>query len=246
MSIWPIIWPDQDAADALAPAVRERAELLAGSTLHMLTLQRVGGMPVTVMPQNYRRQRGLYIWDIDITGAVVGTFYPGMTYPGQVESEVERREVDAVILEGPVGRVDSIRIDGIPFTGEYRVEDGNKLIRLDGKDWPTGTGDNFTVTYLKGYEVDSLGQYIGGVLAVEYLKQIQGAKGCRLPAGTTSASRQGLNITISPGMFPEGRTYVPEVDAYLYQWNPYGLKTAPKVYSPDKPKARTTTWRPGL
>jgi hypothetical protein len=94
--------------------------------------------------------------------------------------------------------------------------------------------------------VDSLGQYIGGVLAVEYLKQIQGAKGCRLPAGTTSASRQGLNITISPGMFPEGRTYVPEVDAYLYQWNPYGLKTAPKVYSPDKPKARTTTWRPGL
>jgi len=246
MSLWPVIWPVQAVADALDPAIRERAEALAGSTLHMLTLQRVGGAPVTVMPEHFRRERGLYVWTLDTFGAYVGAFYPGLVYPAFSDIEVNRSEVDSVILEGPVGRIDAITIDGTPFTGDYRVENGNRLVRMDGEDWPVGTGDRFTVTYLKGYEVDQLGQFVGGLLAAEFLKLLQGGKQCRLPKATSQISRQGMNITVSPGMFPEGRTHIEEVDTYLYQWNPYGLKTRPAVYSPDKPKVRQTTWRPGL
>jgi len=241
--IWPIDWTPPEGTD---PEHVARAEKLAGASLHALTLQRVGGPPVTVMPEQYRRQRGLYVWSLDPYGALAGSFYPGTTYPGLLDSEVERIHVDAVILEGPVGRIDEVRIDGLVFTGGYRVEDGNKLIRLDGQDWPVGSGDNFTVTYLRGYEVDSLGRAAGGILAAEFLKAITGSKDkCRLPSSVTNVARQGLSFTMTPGMFPDGLTSIPEVDAYLYQWNPHGLKTRPQVYSPDKPKVRQTTWRPG-
>jgi hypothetical protein len=242
--LWPIDWPATTDTDALDPAVKERAEKLAGSTLYMLTLQRVGGVHITVMPERFRRLRGLYIWDLDLTGALIGTFYPGTIYPGQLEREVRRLEVDAVVLEGPVGQIDSISIDGVPFTGDYRVEDGNKLVRMDGDSWPLESGDKFTVTYLKGYPVDSLGRYMGGLLAEEFVKLLTSAKNCRLPKGTTNIQRQGINIQVSTGMFPDNRVGIEEVDTYIHMWNPNGLKVKPAVYSPDKPKFRQTSWLP--
>lgn len=240
--VWPIDWPASTDPTTLDPDVKERAEKLAGATLHMLTLQRVGGVSVTVMPEHFRLLPGMYIWTLDLNGTLVGSFWPGESYPLQVNSEVRRLAVDAVVLEGPVGRVDAITIDGVPFTGEYRVEDGNKLIRTDGERWPAGSGDAFTVTYLKGYEVDSLGRHVGGVLAEEFVKLFSGGKGCRLPKGTTNMQRQGINIQVTNAMFPDGRTMIEEVDTFIYLYNPYGLKTRPNVYSPDKPRVRQTTW----
>ena len=48
----------------------------------------------------------------------------------------------------------------------------------------------------------------------------------------------GITIEKAAGMFPEGVTGLPEIDAYLMLWNPFGLKVAPRVYSPDLPVAR--------
>jgi len=50
-------------------------------------------------------------------------------------------------------------------------------------------------------------------------------------------------MELSTGMFPDGTTGIKEVDAYLMQWNPYGLRTRPEVYSPDLPRQHAVTWK---
>jgi hypothetical protein len=149
-----------------------------------------------------------------------------------------------VNLRAPVGRIDEVKIDGVilPNTA-YRVEDGYRLVRIDGKTWPSCKGDQFTVTYLNAFEVDVYGQFIGGLLAVEFLKLLTSPQDCRLPSGVTAVSRQGMSYEIQQGMFPDGVTNVPEVDLYLKQWNPYNLKTLPQVYSPDMDDQHQITWK---
>ena len=76
-------------------------------------------------------------------------------------------------------------------------------------------------------------------MAAEWLKLFNNVKGgCRLPPSITSMTRQGISYTIERGMFPDGVTGIPEIDAYLMLWNPFGLKVAPRVYSLDLPEHR--------
>jgi hypothetical protein len=51
-------------------------------------------------------------------------------------------------------------------------------------------------------------------------------------------ARQGITIEVATGMFPEGVTGMPEIDAYLMLFNPFGLRVMPRVYSPDLPRHR--------
>ena len=150
----------------------------------------------------------------------------------------------SVRLKAPVGRIEEVKIDGVVLApSAYHVEDGNRLVRLDGKGWPACAGPDFTVTYLCGHEVDELGEYVGGLLALEYLNAMSTKGKCRLPANVTTVTRQGISMELSTGMFPDGTTGIKEVDAYLMQWNPYGLRTRPEVYSPDLPRQHAVTWK---
>jgi hypothetical protein len=149
-----------------------------------------------------------------------------------------------VLLDMPVGRIDNVTVDGVALPNTaYRVEDGNRLVRLDGGRWPSCTSGDFYVIYLNAYEVDVLGQDAGGLLAAEYLKLLTNAASkCRLPRGVTNVTRQGMSFEVSAGMFPNGVTNIPEVDMYIAQWNPHGLRTRPQVYSPDILPPRSITW----
>ena len=60
---------------------------------------------------------------------------------------------------------------------------------------------------------------------------------CRLPRGVTEISRQGVSMTIEGELFPNGQTGIPEVDAFIFLWNPFNMKTRPRVYSPDMPRS---------
>lgn len=228
-TIWPILWRE-GATEGQGQADIDRAELLAANTLRMLTLYRVGGNPVTVIPE--RRQR---VWGrLDALGRFYPNFLPDLHYRGDMHHAIQ--------LPMPVGRVDKVTIRGEELTPlAYRVEDGQYLVRLDGEAWPVGS-DDFTVTYLNAYEVDGLGEFVGGVLAEEFLQAVTGGKKCRLPSNVTNVTRQGVSYELASGMFPEGTTGINEVDTYIMQWNPHGLRTRPGVYSPDLPKARQTTW----
>ena len=240
--IWPILWPGGLPPEGAEVTMVRRAELLAGQTLRMLTLNRVGGETITVMPCSrtcaapYSFGGSLPFHPILLeSGAYANCFCAsgcGCTTAGSVR------------LTAPVGRIDEVKINGVVLDpSTYHVEDGNRLVRLNGKGWPSCSGPNFTVTYLHGHEVDELGEYIGGLLALEFLNAINAKGKCRLPANVTTVSRQGISMELSTGMFPDGTTGIKEVDAYLMQWNPYGMRTRPEVYSPDLPHQHAVTWK---
>lgn len=243
--IWPIDWPINVELEEYDEYLVQRAEEGAAKSLRILTLYRVGGLPITVMPVTHGCCK-------PFTGGQFGhsylPFYPILTGTGQYancfcSNGCGCGSVNAVNLRMPVGRIDEVKVNGVilPPTA-YRVEDGHKLVRLDGERWPSCAGDNFTVTYLNGYEVDVYGQFVAGLLAEEWLKMFTNPDECRLPSGLVSASRQGMSYEIAQGLFPDGVTNIPEVDLYIRQWNPYAMKAIPEVYSPDMDTQREITW----
>jgi hypothetical protein len=240
--MWPVTWPEAANIDTVDPSIKRLAELYSVACLTFLTLQRVGGNPLTLMPDPQRRE-GYWGWTEPYPGAVLSAFYPG-AYPS---SEDLRRwnwaQTAAVALPGPVGAVTAVTVDGtVVDPGAYRVEDGKWLVRTDGGLWPAGQGDHFTVSYHNSYPVDYLGAHAAGILALEWLRLFTRSKDkCRLPNSITSISRQGINMQITPGMFPDGLTGIAEIDAYVMLWNPFGLKVAPRVYSLDLPRHRQVT-----
>jgi hypothetical protein len=107
---------------------------------------------------------------------------------------------------------------------------------------PVGGIGAFAVTYFNAWRPDGLAEWIAGIMAVEFAKSCTGGK-CRLPAGVQSISRLGVSMEIPSGMFEQGLTGIREVDAWIRLWNPYQLKSASRVWSPDIGKARrTTSW----
>jgi hypothetical protein len=238
MAEWPIAWPGGNPPEGATLDQVRHAELLATGALRKLTLYQVGGEPITVMPCARTCCRPF----LSNT-----SFYPVLLDNGMYgncfcSDGCNCGNVPSVTLEGPVGYIVDVRVDGVALLpSAYRVEDGTRLVRLDGKSWPACAGDNFTVTYLNGYEVDELGEFVGGILANEFLMALTDERKCRLPAETTSIARQGMNLTLETGLFPNGQTGIREVDLYVQMWNPNLLKVKPRVYSPDHKRPRTVT-----
>lgn len=240
---WPIDWPEAAEADkaAATPIQVALAEHYAVASMNSLTLNRVGGNPVTIMPGPSQRVPGHYAWYEPLPGEYrLGSFYPGTVYPSALDlatlTAVDR--IEAISLPGPVGAVTEVRVDGAVLDpSAYRVENGAYLVRTDGGSWPAA-GDGFTVTYLNSHPVGPVGAYAAGVMAWEWLKTITSGKKCRLSSKVTSMNRQGIQMDLTPGLFPDGVTGIEEVDLYIRIWNPNGLKTAPRVYSPDLPRHR--------
>jgi hypothetical protein len=154
-----------------------------------------------------------------------------------------------IVLPGLVSEMWQVRIDGVLLkTSDYRVDNGNRLVRTDGKSWPscqyldrevTEVG-TMVVSYVPGIKPSAAGLWAAGVLTCEFAKACSGGK-CRLPSSVTSIARQGISMDISTGMFADGMTGIREVDAYLTSINPNALRQPPRVWSPDLPDHRFTT-----
>jgi hypothetical protein len=252
---WPV---DEGCCDAFAdydPSVQERAKALATQTLRALTAYRVGGCPITVRPCKRGCVGASSSWLYS-----GGTFFPTLwagvwtNSCGCANPDCSCGPLEELVLPAPVGRVDSVLVDGVTLPAtSYRVDNGDRLVRLDGGLWPacqdmdkapTEVG-TMAVTYLNSYPVDGLGAYAAGVLACEYAKACSGKK-CSLPAGVTDITRRGISMTITTGAFPGGVTGIREVDSYLMRWNPNHLTMAPRVWSPDMPRVRVTTKPPPM
>lgn len=233
--LWPVLWPTSFDKSTLDPEQIELAESFAASIMRHLTLERVGGKPVTILP-------GLKHCH-SLTSLFAAHFNFGSDhYLCKCDLGCGCGSEPFIELALPVGRVDAVVIAGVTLDpSKYSVVDGKYLV-VDPEYSVSGCRD-VEVTYLNGYPVDIKGQYAAGVLAVEYAKLVTGSKQCRLPAGTTSISRQGISIEIATGLYPNGITGIMEVDSYVNLWNPSGLKMRPKVYSPDINRQRQTTWR---
>jgi hypothetical protein len=99
---------------------------------------------------------------------------------------------------------------------------------------------SFAVSYYTGVAPNDLLRYAAGVLATEFYKACNGSK-CRLPAGATSVTRNGVSMEIPSGLFPGGATGIHEVDAVIRIYNPYSLKSPARVMSPDMTRGRIQT-----
>jgi hypothetical protein len=251
---WPIDLGCCAEFDSYPEEVQARAQALAGLTLHTLTGHRIGGCPITVRPC---RQRCSGYAGSQFYWSGTASFSP-LNWNGTWFNchcggdECSCGALCQIELPTPVGAVSEVTIDGeVLDPAAYRVDDARYLLRVDGECWPDcqdmtaapNEVGSFTVTYLNAVPVDPIGEYVGGLLACEYAKACSGAK-CRLPSGVTEITRQGISMSINRGAFPDGLTGIREVDLYVQSVNPYALKTAPAVWTPDMVKVRTTTAYP--
>lgn len=245
---WPVVIPDADrtAWDGYTTEVAELAKQAAVATLRSLVGQRVGGCPVTVRP--CQAECGDRTWaSFPVAGVSAASGWRPALASGVWLNIGCRHDgircgcsaVGAIRLLPPVGPVQAVWVHGVQLDpADYRVG-GNYLYRLDGAQWPLTQDltqpfdgpDAFAVTYLNSLPVDGLGAYVAGVLAVEYAKGLTGSK-CRIPAGVTQVQRQGVTLTLADAM-PGGSTGIREVDAWVRQYNPHGLRTPSTVWSPD-------------
>ncbi|MEV4122926.1 hypothetical protein [Micromonospora sp. NPDC049645] len=171
---------------------------------------------------------------------------------GCVASRCGCGPLSEVLLPGPVYDVLSVKVDGliVPPTA-YRVDDGLRLVRTDGVPWPTWQDlaappeqlGTFAVEYRRGVPLPAAGRRALTAYTVEIHKGMCGDPACRLPARVTNITREGTTYSLldDPNvMLDQGRTGVPEVDAWLASVNPYKIKSEMRVWSPDMATPRRT------
>lgn len=246
--IWPVD-PACFAADwaGLDESIKLRSLALASATLRRLTGYRVGACPITVRPCK-RACAEDYGW---FSG---GVFTPHINSSGNwvnngcgCQSDCSCGALCEIELPRPVVSLVEVDLGGVDLLSQVKLY-GNKVVWIGEGDCPfpncqdltkaPGEPDTFTITYMNSYEPDGMGAYAAGVLAMEFARACTGGK-CRLPRGTTSVSRQGVNIEIAAGSFPGGVTGIHEVDAYIALWRPEGSPTRPPmIWSPGQRRPR--------
>lgn len=249
------------------PTVKARAEMLAWLSLGARTGQSVGTCPVTVRPCAAScGPRGTWVTavviggDMQALGRRGGLLNPMIVGDGDwinacgcfSSDDCSCSRICKAILPGPVGDVIEVKVSGaVVDPSAYRVDNGNQLVRTDGECWPSCQDMNagpdeegsFVVTYVQGFPIDDALNFAAGILAAEFLKACTGDKSCRLPAGVASLTRQGVQLDIvSRDPFESLLTGITEVDTVIAAYNPYGLRSAPVVISPDYRPTRQTTW----
>jgi hypothetical protein len=154
-----------------------------------------------------------------------------------------------VVLPGPVGGIVAVTVDGVDLDpDQYRLDNGNLLVRQDGEDWPlcqdmnlpAGEENTWSVTYYHGATADLEVRAAAGTLAAEYLSARRDGT-CRLPLGTVNLIRQGISIEVQNNFFTAGTTGILEVDTVIQRFNPYGQRMPSRSWSPDRNRGRVTT-----
>lgn len=138
--------------EELDPAMKERAEALAWSTLAALTAYQIGTCPITVRPClascnptgiDSAIAYGGHTNSLPVRQ--IGTFSPHIDSGGQWvnacgcknSGECSCTQLCEAFLPLPVGAITSVRIDGAVLDpSAYRVDNGYRLVRTDGECWP--------------------------------------------------------------------------------------------------------------
>lgn len=245
-------WTPPDGAETEKVHI---ALALAWTNLQSLLGFSLAICPIEVRPCRQRCSGG--VWQaFPVTG--MSPFSPGINGAGQwvnncgcAADPCSCSAVSEVVLPGPVGRIDEVRIDNVvlPKTA-YRVDDGARLVRQDGGVWPdcqdmnlpAGAPGTWTVRYFRGDAPTELDDWAAGLLAAEVYKALTGDKKCRLPSGVTNVVRNGVSLDLDSSALVMTSTGIPELDRYIATRNPYRLTQPSRVKSPDSRRARVTTW----
>lgn len=250
-------------ADSAKLANLELAEIYAWNLLSSLTAYQVAVCAVSVRPCAVRCAPDTGRLGFPVggghTGALgfgSGPFNPHITGGSWVNScgcrtsDCSCTQLSEIRLPGPVGGIVYVKQDGVALPPtSYRVDNGNRLVRLDGEEWPAcqdqAAGEDeegsLVVRYWRGAAPNRMTRRAAGLLASEFYDACDGNT-CRLPDNVVSASMQGTDYEFEPTDFSEGLTGIKGVDAVIRIYNPYKRKMATKIASPDAPITRTPTW----
>jgi len=258
----PVDWSCADPGflESLDEGIQAKAEALAGATLWALSAHQIGGCPVDLRPcargcsePGAYMQAPMMSGTASALGAQVGPWWAHIEQ-GQWVNTVCGCQTDCSCSEVPEVRLPAAGIVyGVTIDGEtvdpaaWRVDDGVRLLRVDGGAWPKcqdmsaapDADGSFVVSWKEGSAPDAVVAWAAGLLALEYAKACAGQT-CALPDGVTSVTRQGVSWEIATSIFDEGLTGIREVDAVVRIFNPYGLRTPPRVWTP-RTRARVTT-----
>lgn len=251
---WGCITPEELAA--LVPEVKARSEALAWTTLQRLTGGNVAICSSLVRPCAVGCASRT--WYVAPVGVPAGWMNPHVNSSGQWVNgcgcagpgDCSCTTIRQVYLPGMVGEIEGVYIDGVALDPTaYRVDNGNRLVRMDGDLWPICQDMNepwdaegsFAVRYFDGVAPNDSLNYAAGVLALEFYKACTNGV-CQLPSGVTTVVRQGLTMEIANGLFVNGYTGIKQVDSIISIYNPFGNKVRPVIMSPDVMPARTQTW----
>lgn len=229
---------------------RERAALLATSTLQSLTLYRVGTCPITIRPCPDRPVCGC------TADLYRGSFHPHVSAQGRWYNNCHHRPLckplSEVDIPGPVGYIDSLRIDGEEvdlYDGSWRLDDGHLLVWQGDGPSPIPSyqdlnkGDDqpgtWSITYSQSYPVLADARMAVTLLALEYAAAMRPKGKCSLPRGVTNVVRNGVTFTVDAGLFLNGLTGIEVVDAFVSKWVPVGSPGASAiVMDPRRRRAR--------
>lgn len=237
-------WSDLDDAE------KQRSLLLATSSLQALTLNRVGTCPITVRPCSAPRPCGC-VWEPYL---LLGRYLN----PCGCKTARWCAPLSEVDLDGPVGYIDSLKINGVEMdldSGDWRLDNGHLLVwqgigpspipavqDLDKPDTEFGT---WSITYSQSYPVLTDGRMAVAYLAAEFAQACKPKGKCSLPRGVTSVVRNGVSFTVQAGLFPNGLTGIDIVDQFILKWAPAGAPTqTAKVFDIRKVQARRTNSLP--
>lgn len=227
---------------------------LATTWLWGATGRRFGGCPVSVRPAQKGGAPVAYQEFVVTPGSEgLGTLggpylFAGRWFNAGCQSMCCGTSACAIVLRGPVLAVEEVLVDGdtVPPSA-YRVDvvpGAWLLVRVDGECWPscqnfalaTTEAGTFQVDYLLGEDLPLSLQIATALLACEYSKALTPGAKCGLPAKMTRVSRQGVEIEVAPPDPAQGLTGIKAVDDVVTALNPFGLKSPPRVYSPDLPE----------
>lgn len=245
---------------SFSPTVQAAASEYASTVMWASTGRRFGLCPVVVRPCGRYTHGGtpsIFGYTFSLYGPGGAGWYPYIGDDGAWRNcacpatNCGCRPDCEVYLPGPVASVTSVIQDGLVVPGtSYRVDDAKWLVRTDGECWPdradmnvdSGTGF-FQVSYTRGEAVPAAVLTAAGVLACEYAKACVADGDCRLPATVQSIARQGVSVQFLDFnmLVDRGFTGLAEVDQIIQAYNPYGLKSRLKVWSPEIKIPRMTT-----
>lgn len=232
---------------------RAYAVSLAGQTMRLLTGFRVGGCPITVRPCQSGCTESTW-QTYPVVGFTGSTPWFPVNLGGQWlniwcghSGGCGCSATHEVALYGPASLVTEVKVNGdVLDPSAYRLDPGGRLVRVDGEGWPLcqnldapDTEDGtWSVTYHTGLPVDGIGALAAGALAGQYVRACSGSD-CDLPKTVTQIVRNGVTVTMAPGAFPNGKTGIKTVDAYLERWNPSGdRRPRSSAWSPDVARPR--------
>jgi hypothetical protein len=151
---------------------------------------------------------------------------------------------DAVILPVNTLGVIEVRIDGKPLLDtEWALIDGDHLVRTDGRSWPSRQNvaiaddqpGTFAIDLRHGSGVPPVLRRATVELVNELWLSWTGDPACRLPASTTSVSRQGLSFSTqnTVDQVREAGPSLPGIALAMALYNPTNERLPSDVLNPE-------------